>query len=292
MSNISSSLSALDFNVSSGSPSGLSYYYHDFWQETSHPFTGRLPLVDGGPWKLFSILFLYYMFVRHWGPRMMKNREPFNIKWIMLVHNVFLILLNGVCFIISIPYSRFGLSTWECRHYDHTKPEFKEHLLMFFGYVYYISKFLDLADTVFFVLRKKFRNISGLHVFHHSVMPFAGWIGLKFSAYHCAGFIPFVNAFIHTIMYTYYALAALGRHEILWWKKYLTQMQMIQFVLIFFHALYFLTHPTCNWPKVFPALEACHGLLFFYLFYSFYRKNYSNSNAHHSSSKQEHLKSQ
>lgn len=75
----------------------------------------------------------------------------------MLAHNVLLILLNGVCFIIALPYSRFGLSTWECRHYDHTKPEFKEHLLMFFGYVYYISKFLDLADTVFFVLRKKFR---------------------------------------------------------------------------------------------------------------------------------------
>lgn len=77
LSNISSSLLTLDFDASLGSSSGLSYYYHDFWQETSHPFTGRLPLVDGGPWKLFSILFLYYMFVRHWGPRMMKVKPPF-----------------------------------------------------------------------------------------------------------------------------------------------------------------------------------------------------------------------
>lgn len=73
----------------------------------------------------------------------------------------------------------------------------------------------------------------------------------------------------------YYALAALGRQEVLWWKKYLTQMQMIQFVLIFMHAVYFLTNSSCSWPKIFPALEACHGLLFFYLFYSFYRRNYS-----------------
>lgn len=45
---------------------------------------------------------------------------------------------------------------------------------MFMGYTYYVSKFLDLFDTVFFVLRKKTRNVSGLHVFHHSVMPIAG----------------------------------------------------------------------------------------------------------------------
>jgi len=76
--------------------------------------------------------------------------------------------------------------------------------------------------------------------------------------------------------YTYYALAALGRQDILWWKKYLTQMQMIQFILITLHALYFLSHPTCSWPKIFPVLEACHGILFFYLFYSFYRKNYNS----------------
>lgn len=193
--------SILSTFLSTENVKSVNYYYYDFWQDTAHPFTGRLPLVDGGPWKLMGLLYVYYMFVKHWGPRFMKNRQPYNLKWIMVVHNIFLVLLNGICFIISLPYSRFGLSTWECRPYDHTKPEFKEHLLMALGYVYYVSKFLDLFDTIFFVLRKKFQNISGLHVFHHSVMPCAGWIGLKYSAYHCAGFIPFVNAFIHTIMY-------------------------------------------------------------------------------------------
>jgi len=215
------------------------------------------------------------MFVKHWGPAFMKDRPAFNLRWVMVVHNVFLVLLNGICFVISLPYSRFGLSTWECRQYDHNSKELSEHLLMFMGYVYYISKFLDLADTVFFVLRKKFRNISGLHVFHHSLMPLAGWIGLKYSAYHCAGFIPFINAFIHTVMYVYYALAALGYRDVLWWKKYLTQMQMVQFVMITCHAVYFLNYPGgCSWPKVFPLLEFSHGLLFFYLFGSFYVKNY------------------
>lgn len=39
-------------------------------------------------------------------------------------------------------------------------------------------------------------------------------------------------------MYVYYMLAAMGPkyRRFIWWKKYLTNFQMIQFVLIFSHA--------------------------------------------------------
>ena len=38
-----------------------------------------------------------------------------------------------------------------------------------------------------------------------------------------------VNAFIHVIMYTYYGMAALGPQfqKYLWWKKYLTRLQLV-----------------------------------------------------------------
>lgn len=38
-----------------------------------------------------------------------------------------------------------------------------------------------------------------------------------------------INSFIHVIMYTYYLLAAMGPHmqKYLWWKKYLTIMQIV-----------------------------------------------------------------
>lgn len=37
------------------------------------------------------------------------------------------------------------------------------------------------------------------------------------------------NSFIHVLMYTYYGLAALGPHiaKYLWWKKYLTILQLV-----------------------------------------------------------------
>lgn len=44
-----------------------------------------------------------------------------------------------------------------------------------------------------------------------------------------AFFIGLVNTFVHIIMYSYYGLAAIGPHmqKYLWWKKYLTSLQLV-----------------------------------------------------------------
>ena len=47
---------------------------------------------------------------------------------------------------------------------------------------FYISKLLELMDTVVFILRKKTSQISFLHVFHHASMFFLWWIGVKWVA--------------------------------------------------------------------------------------------------------------
>ena len=38
---------------------------------------------------------------------------------------------------------------------------------------YYISKFTEFFDTLFFLLRKKYEHVSTLHVIHHGCMPFS-----------------------------------------------------------------------------------------------------------------------
>lgn len=46
---------------------------------------------------------------------------------------------------------------------------------------YYISKFTEFFDTLFFLLRKKNQHVSTLHVIHHGCMPFSVWMGMKFA---------------------------------------------------------------------------------------------------------------
>ncbi len=44
---------------------------------------------------------------------------------------------------------------------------------------YYISKGVEFLDTVFFIMRKKFNQVSFLHVYHHCTMFILWWIGIK-----------------------------------------------------------------------------------------------------------------
>ena len=47
---------------------------------------------------------------------------------------------------------------------------------------FYISKLLELLDTVIFILRKKYNQVSFLHVFHHASMFSLWWVGVKWVA--------------------------------------------------------------------------------------------------------------
>lgn len=77
-------------------------------------------------------------------------------------------------------------------------------------------------------------------------------------------------------MYGYYLLAALGPRiqPYLWWKKYLTALQMIQFVLVMVHAFQLL-FTKCDYPKAFVWWIGLHSILFFYLFKTFYVQAYT-----------------
>lgn len=76
-------------------------------------------------------------------------------------------------------------------------------------------------------------------------------------------------------MYGYYLLAACGPkiQPYLWWKKYLTTLQMAQFVLLMLHSfqLFFID---CDYPKAFVWIIVVLAVFFFYLFRDFYIQSY------------------
>merc|ERR1712047_212090 len=79
-----------------------------------------------------------------------------------------------------------------------------------------------------------------------------------------------------TWWYFYYLMSAMGPsvQKYLWWKRYLTTMQLGQFVTFFIHASLPLFIP-CDFPKIFSYVILLHGAMFFLLFANFYRKTYT-----------------
>ena len=141
------------------------------------------------------------------------------------------------------------------------------------AYWFYISKFIDFFDTIFFVLRKKNNQITMLHIIHHGLLPMSVWPGVRFTSGGQATFFAFLNTLVHIVMYFYYFVAAMGPRyqKYLGWKKYLTIFQMIQFIAASLHCFQ-LIFVECDFPIAFCWWIGGHELVF--LFLKFYKKTY------------------
>lgn len=106
-------------------------------------------------------------------------------------------------------------------------------------------------------------------------MPVCAYIGVTFVPGGHGSLLGLINAFIHIILYTYYYLASLGPEvqKYLWWKKYVTKLQLVQFIIILFHNLQAIPRD-CAYPKTFNVLLVIQAGYFTYLFGSFYIRAY------------------
>uniref|UniRef100_A0A287D085 Elongation of very long chain fatty acids protein n=1 Tax=Ictidomys tridecemlineatus TaxID=43179 RepID=A0A287D085_ICTTR len=141
---------------------------------------------------------------------------------------------------------------------------------------YFVSKGVEYLDTVFFILRKKNNQVSFLHVYHHCTMFTLWWIGIKWVAGGQAFFGAQMNSFIHVIMYSYYGLTAFGPwiQKYLWWKRYLTMLQLVQFHVTIGHTALSL-YTDCPFPKWMHWALIAYAISFIFLFLNFYVRTYN-----------------
>lgn len=253
----------------------VNYVYHDLWDEIGDPRVKQYHLFSGGPWTVVAIVAFYLYFVLNLGPAFVKNRKPFEIRRFTFVYNVCMVIFNGWMCLVGMSITNYGLDAWGCQLVDKTSTNYNETMKLFVGYWFFCSKLIELSDTVIFILRKKWNQVSVLHVIHHSLVPLLIWTGYKISPGGNMALFPLLNSAIHTVMYTYYGLSTFPNvQKYLWWKKYLTTAQMVQFVIVMVHSLHVLVLPGCHFPKVLLYLSLSNALLFLVLFYSFFRRAY------------------
>ena len=103
-----------------------------------------------------------------------------------------------------------------------------------------------------------------------------GWFGVKFVPTGETYFLAMLNSGIHIAMYFYYMMAAMGPQfqKYLWWKRYLTQMQLIQFCMIMGHYCYAIFRP-CDFPREVLIAYTVNSVSFLVLFLHFYRLSYN-----------------
>jgi len=254
-------------------PSSMQYVLYDFWEMYHNPELNKYALFNGGPWLVCLFIGSYLYFVLKAGPKMMERREAFDLKPLIRFYNFSMVLLNAYLFYHASPFLNFGLHCWGCK--QAVQPMVRESIPVV--WLVLVSRFFDFFDTMFFVLRKKFSHVSFLHVFHHTVVPIGFWIGIKFAFFPVCCFIPYLNLVVHVIMYSYYGLSTFGPRvqKYLWWKKYLTRLQILQFLIALVHSLQPLYLQQCTFPAIFVMGQTAGAVLFLWLFVSFYIKAYT-----------------
>ncbi|KAG7299706.1 hypothetical protein JYU34_016704 [Plutella xylostella] len=227
------------------------------------------------PYQGAFILGIYLMFVFKWGPAWMKKRQPFNLDKVLIVYNAIQVVLCAYIFVCAI---RFGWGwdyKWICQPVDYsdTPKAIREASIV---QLYYLTKILDLLDTVFFVLRKKFNQVSFLHVYHHTGMVVLIWAAATYYPGGHGTLIGVINCFVHTVMYSYYLLTVAypEKKNNLWWKKYITQLQILQFFLCVLHMTTIVFKPDCEYPRWISAVFLPQNLFMLILFIDFYIKAY------------------
>ncbi|XP_069078628.1 very long chain fatty acid elongase 7 [Pleurodeles waltl] len=223
------------------------------------------------------IVAFYIYFVTSLGPKLMENRKPFELKQIMMIYNFSMVLFSlYMCYEFLMSGWATGYS-YKCDIVDYSRSP-QAVRMAWTCWLYYFSKYIELLDTIFFVLRKKNSQITFLHVYHHSVMLWTWWFGVKFAAGGLGTFHALINSIVHVIMYIYYGVSALGPayQKYLWWKKYMTSVQLVQFIMVTTHIAQFFFMEDCQYQfPIFLYVILTYGFVFLVLFLNFWFHAYT-----------------
>ncbi|XP_055330850.1 elongation of very long chain fatty acids protein 5-like [Paramacrobiotus metropolitanus] len=222
---------------------------------------------------LVIMVLLGYIAFAVLGPKLMARYKPLELKWPMFAYNVAIAIWSLWMFLELLINSRISNYNYICDPYT-LSYEPSELRIVNAMWHYWLSKGVEFLDTGFMVFKKKNSQITFLHVYHHTFMfPFL-FFGVLFGPCGQAIVGPIMNTFVHVVMYSYYAMSLFpALQPYLWWKKYLTQLQLVQFIILLTltaNGLY----SNCAYPHSMGYIQLAFMVSLIILFSNFYLQAY------------------
>ena len=103
---------------------------------------------------------------------------PFKFAYNMIQ----VMLCSYMCIEAGVRAYNAGYSLMPCNHFNQTDPP-----IGFILYVFYLSKILDFLDTFFIIAEKRWKQLSFLHVYHHTSIFLVSYFYslLLYSVFYC-----------------------------------------------------------------------------------------------------------
>jgi elongation of very long chain fatty acids protein 4 len=157
------------------------------------PLTDRRGLLIYGNICYFSTLALLYLW--------MRDREAYNPRLFMQFYNLSCVLLAGISGVCILLYkvSHTG-GKFVCNPRGGQLNDTADGLLQWGFWFFYHQKYWEFLDTFIFMLRKSYRQVSFLHVFHHSSITIVTAIAVQFDSSGDTYLASLLNSWVHVLM--------------------------------------------------------------------------------------------
>lgn len=176
-------------------------------------------------WMITIPISLLYLLVIFTIQSIMSSRQSFGLRRLLTVWNVGLAVFSFVGTVTCLPDLISTLVTHGLEYGNCNLDGITTQRLRLWTFMFMLSKVIELGDTLFIVLRKT--PLSFLHWYHHITVLVYCWYSYQ-TAHEIGFWFGGMNYFIHTVMYTYYALRAMGFRVPSVVAQLITMLQIIQ----------------------------------------------------------------
>ncbi|KAF8820473.1 putative integral membrane protein, GNS1/SUR4 family protein [Cardiosporidium cionae] len=205
-----------------------------------------------------------YLFLCYFCTKRMKTRSAFDLRRTLKLWNLLLAIFSIAGMIRVVPHLVYMLLTYgfEGTICLPARMTYSDGPVGLWVFIYMVSKYFELIDTVFIVLRK--RPLSFLHWYHHATVLWYTWDAccaeLPAGIYFVA-----MNYTVHAVMYFYYFLAAQMKRPLAW-GIFVTIAQISQMfigigvtvVSMYYSSIY--THTEMEMTHLFSPLAPLHSI--------------------------------
>ena len=178
-----------------------------------------------GPLRLSALYLILIYAAKTW----MEGRNPMKLRPALIAWNACLAMFSIIAFVQFAPSGliyeilKGGFVHSVCLIKPFSTPE-----LNFWSTLFILSKLAEFGDTFFLIFKKS--PLTFLHVYHHVTVAMYTWFGGTDGSSIGAWFGS-MNYGVHSVMYTYYMLKALGINVPSVVTKSITTLQLSQFFM-------------------------------------------------------------
>jgi len=201
--------------------------FHFKFEEVDHTYWHDLIT---STWKLSIYAGVAYILVIFGIQWWMKDKDPYQLKWPLFWWNLGLGIFSIIGFSRTLPGFLDVFGKENGLYQSVCVKQYMDLPTVYWTILFAFSKFLELGDTIFIVLRKK--PLIFLQWYHHVITMNVVWI-LAPLVEPIGRWYTVLNFGVHSLMYPYFALRAVGIKIPTRIANLITTLQFAQMVIGF-----------------------------------------------------------